>query len=111
MKTRAQAALVIQQVLDQGQSLSAVLPAAQEKVAPRDRALLVDVTHDKNARPGAFRQMHQPHRAVFDLRDRAGRRRIIGRKKRLNRVRNQNVGVYLAERAEYFVEVGFRQDI
>jgi 16S rRNA (cytosine967-C5)-methyltransferase len=45
MKTRAQAALVIQQVLDQGQSLSAVLPAAQEKVAPRDRALLQELCY------------------------------------------------------------------
>lgn len=43
MKTRAQAAQVIYQVVDHGMSLSSLLPAAQEKVAPRDRALLQEL--------------------------------------------------------------------
>ena len=43
MKTRANAAQVLFQVVDQGLSLSAVLPAAQQHVAPRDRALLQEI--------------------------------------------------------------------
>ena len=43
MKTRANAAQVLFQVVDQGFSLSAVLPAAQQQVAPRDRALLQEL--------------------------------------------------------------------
>lgn len=43
MKTRAQAALVVHQVVEQGQSLSTLLPAAQERVLPRDRALLQEL--------------------------------------------------------------------
>lgn len=43
MKTRAQAARVLFQVVDQGQSLSSVLPAAQQQVPPRDRALLQEL--------------------------------------------------------------------
>lgn len=43
MNVRAVAAQVIYQVVDQGQSLSAVLPTAQQKVAPRDGALLQEI--------------------------------------------------------------------
>jgi 16S rRNA (cytosine967-C5)-methyltransferase len=43
MKTRANAAQVLFLVVDQGQSLSAVLPAAQQQVAVRDRALLQEL--------------------------------------------------------------------
>ena len=43
MKTRAQAALVVHQVVEQGQSLSTLLPAAQDRVLPRDRALLQEL--------------------------------------------------------------------
>lgn len=63
MKTRAQAALVIQQVLDQGQSLSAVLPAAQEKVAPRDRALLQELCY------GTLRWLPRLDAAVSEMMD------------------------------------------
>jgi len=63
MKTRAQAALVIQQVLDQGQSLSAVLPAAQEKVAPRDRALLQELCY------GTLRWLPRLDAAVGEMMD------------------------------------------
>ncbi|WP_441296514.1 transcription antitermination factor NusB, partial [Aeromonas sp. HMWF014] len=63
MKTRAQAALVIQQVLDQGQSLSAVLPAAQEKVAPRDRALLQELCY------GTLRWLPRLDAAVNEMMD------------------------------------------
>ncbi|MFM4826583.1 16S rRNA (cytosine(967)-C(5))-methyltransferase RsmB [Aeromonas bivalvium] len=63
MKTRAQAALVIQQVLDQGLSLSAVLPAAQEKVAPRDRPLLQELCY------GTLRWMPRLDAAVGEMMD------------------------------------------
>lgn len=43
MNVRAVAAQVVYQVVDQGQSLSAVLPLAQLKVAPRDGALLQEI--------------------------------------------------------------------
>lgn len=45
MNVRAVAAQVIYQVVDQGQSLSAVLPLAQQKVAPRDGALLQEICY------------------------------------------------------------------
>ena len=43
MKTRANAAQVLFQVVEQGQSLSSVLPLAQQHVAPKDRALLQEL--------------------------------------------------------------------
>ena len=43
MKTRANAAQVLFLVVDQGQSLSTVLPTAQQQVAVRDRALLQEL--------------------------------------------------------------------
>ncbi|MGL4206430.1 MAG: 16S rRNA (cytosine(967)-C(5))-methyltransferase RsmB [Aeromonadaceae bacterium] len=43
MKTRANAAQVLFQVVEQGQSLSSVLPLAQQQVAPKDRALLQEL--------------------------------------------------------------------
>ncbi len=45
MNVRAVAAQVIYQVVDQGQSLSAALPPAQQKVAPRDGALLQEICY------------------------------------------------------------------
>ncbi|MGL5948748.1 MAG: 16S rRNA (cytosine(967)-C(5))-methyltransferase RsmB [Aeromonas sp.] len=63
MKTRAQAALVIQQVLDHGLSLSAVLPAAQDKVAPRDRALLQELCY------GTLRWLPRLDAAVGEMMD------------------------------------------
>ncbi|WP_283131614.1 16S rRNA (cytosine(967)-C(5))-methyltransferase RsmB [Enterovibrio norvegicus] len=45
MNVRAVAAQVIYQVVDQGQSLSAALPLAQQKVAPRDGALLQEICY------------------------------------------------------------------
>lgn len=43
MKTRAKAAQVLFQVVEQGQSLSAALPAAQQQIAAKDRALLQEL--------------------------------------------------------------------
>ncbi|MBU3825086.1 MAG: 16S rRNA (cytosine(967)-C(5))-methyltransferase RsmB [Candidatus Oceanisphaera merdipullorum] len=43
MKTRAAAANIIHQVLNQGQSLSGLLPRYQQEVAPKDRALLQEL--------------------------------------------------------------------
>lgn len=43
MNVRAVAAQVIYQVVDQGQSMSTALPPAQQKVAPRDGALLQEI--------------------------------------------------------------------
>lgn len=63
MKTRAQAALVMQQVLDHGNSLSAVLPAAQEQVAPRDRALLQELCY------GTLRWLPRLDAAVGEMMD------------------------------------------
>ncbi len=45
MNVRAAAAKVIFQVVDQGQSLSAALPLAQQDVAPRDQALLQEICY------------------------------------------------------------------
>ncbi|MDD1783997.1 16S rRNA (cytosine(967)-C(5))-methyltransferase RsmB [Enterovibrio sp. ZSDZ35] len=45
MNVRAVAAQVIYQVVDQGQSLSSALPPAQQKVAPRDGALLQEICY------------------------------------------------------------------
>nr|WP_086937737.1 16S rRNA (cytosine(967)-C(5))-methyltransferase RsmB [Thaumasiovibrio occultus] len=45
MNVRAAAANVIYQVVDQGQSLTAVLPKAQQEVAPRDQALLQEICY------------------------------------------------------------------
>ncbi|MFD2179111.1 16S rRNA (cytosine(967)-C(5))-methyltransferase RsmB [Veronia pacifica] len=45
MNVRAVAAKVIFQVVDQGQSLTAVLPKAQQQVAPRDGALLQEICY------------------------------------------------------------------
>ncbi|WP_087023587.1 16S rRNA (cytosine(967)-C(5))-methyltransferase RsmB [Thaumasiovibrio subtropicus] len=45
MNVRAAAAKVIYQVVDQGQSLSAVLPQAQQDIAPRDQALLQEICY------------------------------------------------------------------
>ncbi len=43
LNIRSLAALVIQQVLDEGQSLSAALPAMQKKVAEKDKSLLQEL--------------------------------------------------------------------
>lgn len=43
MKTRAHAAQVIYQVVENGLSLSSLLPAAQDKIAIKDRALLQEL--------------------------------------------------------------------
>ncbi|MBF9001079.1 16S rRNA (cytosine(967)-C(5))-methyltransferase RsmB [Vibrio nitrifigilis] len=43
MNVRAAAAQVLFQVVDQGYSLSAALPAAQQKIKPRDHALLQEI--------------------------------------------------------------------
>lgn len=43
MKTRAHAAKVLFEVVEQGASLSAVLPAAQQQLAAKDRALLQEL--------------------------------------------------------------------
>lgn len=43
MNVRAVAAQVIYKVVDQGQSLSTILPPAQQKIAPRDGALLQEI--------------------------------------------------------------------
>ncbi|KXI22734.1 16S rRNA (cytosine(967)-C(5))-methyltransferase RsmB [Photobacterium sanguinicancri] len=45
MNVRAAAAKVIYQVVDQGQSLSNVLPAAQQEVRERDQALLQEICY------------------------------------------------------------------
>ncbi|MCG7499254.1 16S rRNA (cytosine(967)-C(5))-methyltransferase RsmB [Vibrio sp. Of7-15] len=45
MNVRAAAAKVIFQVVDQGQSLSNVLPVAQQQVKPRDQALLQEICY------------------------------------------------------------------
>ena len=45
MKIRATAANVIYQVVEQGQSLSAALPTAQQQVAAKDRALLQEICY------------------------------------------------------------------
>ncbi|OOE84986.1 16S rRNA (cytosine(967)-C(5))-methyltransferase [Salinivibrio siamensis] len=45
MNVRAAAARVLYQVVDQGQSLSQQLPLAQQKVAPRDAALLQEICY------------------------------------------------------------------
>ncbi|MBL4831810.1 MAG: 16S rRNA (cytosine(967)-C(5))-methyltransferase RsmB [Aliivibrio sp.] len=45
MNVRATAASVIFQVVDQGQSLSNVLPAAQQQIKPRDHALLQEICY------------------------------------------------------------------
>ncbi|WP_417606128.1 16S rRNA (cytosine(967)-C(5))-methyltransferase RsmB [Oceanimonas baumannii] len=43
MKTRAAAANIVHRVINQGQSLSALLPRYQQEVAPKDRALLQEL--------------------------------------------------------------------
>lgn len=53
----------MQQVLDHGNSLSAVLPAAQEKVAPRDRALLQELCY------GTLRWLPRLDAAVGEMMD------------------------------------------
>jgi 16S rRNA (cytosine967-C5)-methyltransferase len=63
MKTRAQAALVMQQVLDHGHSLSAALPPAQDLVAPRDRALLQELCY------GTLRWLPRLDAAVGEMMD------------------------------------------
>lgn len=45
MNVRAAAAQVLYQVVDQGYSLSAALPAAQQKIKPRDHALLQEMCY------------------------------------------------------------------
>ncbi|GAB6264079.1 16S rRNA (cytosine(967)-C(5))-methyltransferase RsmB [Photobacterium sp. 53610] len=45
MNVRAAAAQVIYQVVDQGQSLSTALPAAQQEIKPRDHALLQEICY------------------------------------------------------------------
>ena len=45
MNVRAAAAQVLFQVVDQGYSLSAALPAAQQKIKPRDHALLQEMCY------------------------------------------------------------------
>ncbi|WP_150137195.1 16S rRNA (cytosine(967)-C(5))-methyltransferase RsmB [Candidatus Enterovibrio altilux] len=45
MNVRAVAAQVIYQVVDQGQSLTVVLPSAQQKILPRDGALLQEICY------------------------------------------------------------------
>ncbi|QUJ67526.1 16S rRNA (cytosine(967)-C(5))-methyltransferase RsmB [Photobacterium sp. GJ3] len=45
MNVRAAAAQVIYQVVDQGQSLSVALPAAQQEIKPRDQALLQEICY------------------------------------------------------------------
>ncbi len=45
MKIRATAAKVIFQVVEQGQSLSAVLPVAQQSIAAKDKALLQEICY------------------------------------------------------------------
>ncbi len=53
----------MQQVLDHGNSLSAVLPAAQEQVAPRDRALLQELCY------GTLRWLPRLDAAVGEMMD------------------------------------------
>lgn len=45
MNVRAAAAQVIYQVVDQGQSLSTALPAAQQQIKERDQALLQEICY------------------------------------------------------------------
>ena len=45
MNVRAAAAKVIYQVVDQGQSLSTALPAAQQDIKERDHALLQEICY------------------------------------------------------------------
>ena len=66
-----------------------------QDLRPGNRPVLVDVTDDEDCDPGGFGKLHQCHRAVLDLGDRAGRRIVIGAGHGLNGVYDQNIGLRL----------------
>ncbi|WP_413113655.1 16S rRNA (cytosine(967)-C(5))-methyltransferase RsmB [Thaumasiovibrio sp. DFM-14] len=73
MNVRAVAAKVIYQVVDQGQSLSTVLPPAQQTVAPRDQALLQEICY------GVLRWLPRLESSVQTLMDKPlkGKQRVF----------------------------------
>ncbi|WP_375751970.1 16S rRNA (cytosine(967)-C(5))-methyltransferase RsmB [Vibrio sp. HN007] len=73
MNVRAAAAKVLFQVVDQGQSLSSALPAAQQTIKPRDHALLQEMCY------GALRYLPRLESIAGKLMDKPlkGKKRVI----------------------------------
>ncbi|WP_162062260.1 16S rRNA (cytosine(967)-C(5))-methyltransferase RsmB [Vibrio taketomensis] len=73
MNVRAAAANVLFQVVDQGQSLSNALPAAQQQIRPRDHALLQEICY------GALRYLPRLESIANELMDKPlkGKQRVF----------------------------------
>lgn len=73
MNVRAAAAQVLFQVVDKGQSLSSALPAAQQKIKPRDHALLQEICY------GALRYLPRLESIAGQLMDNPlkGKKRVM----------------------------------
>ncbi|MDW6002302.1 16S rRNA (cytosine(967)-C(5))-methyltransferase RsmB [Vibrio mangrovi] len=73
MNVRAAAASVIYQVVDQGASLSSALPEVQQKIKPRDHALLQEICY------GVLRYLPRLEATVHELMDKPlkGKQRIF----------------------------------
>ncbi|MDG3086732.1 16S rRNA (cytosine(967)-C(5))-methyltransferase RsmB [Vibrio hannami] len=73
MNVRAAAAKVLFQVVDQGQSLSSALPAAQQTIKPRDHALLQEMCY------GALRYLPRLESIAGKLMDKPlkGKKRVL----------------------------------
>ena len=81
-----------------------------EHLRPCDDALLVDVADDENGHTAALAVLHQAHRAVLDLRDRAGRGGFVVREQGLDGVDDQNVRLEAVCGVQNLVQIGLAEE-
>ena len=81
-----------------------------EHLRPRDGALLVDVADHEHRDPLSLRQLHERHRAVLHLPDAARRRIQLLVIERLDRVDDQDVGLFLLYALKNISQASLGQD-